>query len=150
MESFGEDIEKLTELSFDVILLDEIQHVKNTATITHRAAASLRAKVKIGLTGTPVENSLDDLHGLFSLCLPDILEVRKNLTGSIAYRLQSKKVSRQKNVCAGLLRPFILRRTRSQVLKELPATIEDSLLCSLTEEQKELYHGVLESEFGRS
>ncbi|HKJ65474.1 MAG TPA: SNF2-related protein, partial [Desulfopila sp.] len=67
------DLALLQEYAFDVIILDEIQNVKNRSTATHQAIAALNGRITVGLTGTPIENSLADLHALFDICLPGLL-----------------------------------------------------------------------------
>lgn len=118
----------------DLMILDEIQHLKNPQTQAHRAAAAVRARMKLGLTGTPIENSVADVKALLDLVLPDYL-------GSNA-RFQKLYVDRGAHGIADLRRvvsPFTLRRLKSDVLLELPEKIEDVRKCLLSDDQASLY-----------
>lgn len=142
-----QDIDELMSHSFDIIMLDEIQHLKNNTTAVHQAVACLLAKVKIGLTGTPVENSLNDLHSLFDICLPGLLGNRRQFENRYLYPITDHKNSKVKEQLGRLVHPFILRRTRGQVLQELPDVIEDDQLCELSQDQLMLYEEVVSGDF---
>lgn len=81
-----QDLDILRMYPFDIILFDGIQHLKNRNTAIHQAAAGLDGRVKIGLTGTPVENSLQDLRSLFDIYLPVFWAVSGNLSGCMFSR----------------------------------------------------------------
>jgi superfamily II DNA or RNA helicase len=138
------DQELLTEIPFDIILLDEIQNLKNSNTGIHKAVATLNAKVKIGLTGTPIENSLTDLHSLFSLCLPGFFGSAKNFSTNFLVPIKDHKNKKVAERLRRLIHPFILRRNRKQVLTELPALTIDDRTCELSESQVKLYRDVVD------
>lgn len=134
-----QDLDVLRQEDFDLIIIDEIQYCKNSKTQAHRAVAALNGRVKIGLTGTPVENSLLDLHALFSLCLPGYLGSAKEFNRNYAEPMAGGNGKEATAMLNRLIHPFILRRSRKQVLTELPAVIEDDRICELSEQQVGLY-----------
>lgn len=122
-------IEQFRGQRFDLIILDEMQTIKNSDTATHQALASIDRGVAVGLTGTPIENSEDELRTLLDFVVPGYLP------GDVADRRTLQR----------LVRPFVLRRTKEQVLTELPPKIVDRRHCEMTDEQRALYRAVLES-----
>lgn len=118
------DIERLSRLPFAVAVFDEVQQLKNRATHAHRAALALPAPMKIGLTGTPIENAEEDLRVLVDLVLP----------GQLDGPLSARRLS-----------PFVLRRLKQAVLHELPEKIEDVRRCPLSDEQRTLYREALDT-----
>ncbi len=138
-----QDLEQLRLCAFDVILLDEIQHLKNRDTAVHQAVAALNGRVKIGLTGTPVENSLQDLRSLFDICLPGLLGSEREFQHNYVQPITEGGNMEIRHRLGRLIHPFILRRSRAQVLTELPDTIEDNRLCQLSDDQISLYREVL-------
>lgn len=138
-----QDLDQLRMLSFDIILLDEIQHLKNRTTAVHQAVAGLNGRVKIGLTGTPVENSLQDLRSLFDICLPGFLGTERQFQLLYADPITKGGNTEVRERLSCLIHPFILRRSREQVLKELPEIIEDDRICELSDDQIGLYREVI-------
>jgi superfamily II DNA or RNA helicase len=132
------DVKRLQPIEWGLVIFDEIQQIKNRATQGYQAAAALRARLKLGLTGTPVENSLDELKSLFDLVLPGYLGTEDDFrdrhgAGDLEpddWHLQSLR---------RLTAPFVLRRIKTAVLDELPEKIEDVRTCSLSDEQLSLY-----------
>ncbi len=119
---------------FELIIFDEIHFLKNRKTAAFAAASGLNADCVIGLSGTPVENKIEELATLLSLCLPDLFAVKQfrdqfKLTGT----------TKQRRKLQQLVAPFILRRTRKQVLKDLPECSEDIRLCTLSPDQVAAY-----------
>jgi len=133
------DQDLLAAIPFDVVLLDEIQNVKNRKTAVHQAVAMLEARVKIGLTGTPIENSLTDLHSLFSLCLPGFFGSIKNFSINFMTPIKEYQNKEVEERLRRLIHPFILRRDRKQVLTELPDLTIDNRTCELSDTQVKLY-----------
>ncbi len=138
------DQDLLAEIPFDIILLDEIQNLKNHKTAMHKAVAILSARVKIGLTGTPIENSLIDLHSLFSICLPGFFGNTKNFTANFLAPIKENKNKEVEQRLRRLIHPFILRRDRRQVLTELPDLIIDNRTCELSDTQIKLYRETID------
>ncbi len=138
------DQELLAEIPFDIIILDEIQNLKNKKTAMHKAVATLNARVKIGLTGTPIENSLTDLHALFSLCLPGFFGSTKNFATHFLTPIEKYKSKKVTKKLHRLIQPFILRRNRKQVLTELPDLTIDDRTCELSDTQVKLYRDAVD------
>ena len=128
------DVAKLEQHCFTLVIFDEMHALKNHATASHQAALRLRADSIIGLTGTPMENRTDELAALLSICLPDLFGIK-----AFAGMFTKKETPRQRTRLRTLVAPFLLRRTRKQVLPDLPACSEDIRLCTLSEEQVSAY-----------
>ena len=126
-----QDIALYREYTFQTLVLDEAQYIKNYATKTSKAIREIRASRKFALSGTPIENTIDELWAIFQVVLPGLMPNRKEFR-----QLEHDKI-------ASLTKPFILRRLKSDVLKELPEKIESVSISELTKEQKELYVGYL-------
>ncbi len=138
-----QDLEQLRLCSFDIVLLDEIQNLKNRTTAVHQAVAALNSRVKIGLTGTPIENSLQDLRSLFDICLPGLLGSEREFHRNYVQPICEAGNTQVRDRLGHLIHPFILRRSRAQVLTELPEIIEDNRICELSADQISLYRDVL-------
>src|SRR5260370_164575 len=124
-------------MKFDSAILDEAQSIKNSATAWAKAARLLRARHRLALSGTPVENHLGELWSLFEFLNPGMLGSASvfQLTGAGA-RNPSEET---RSLLARALRPFILRRTKGQVAKDLPAKGEQTIYCDLGPAQRKLY-----------
>ena len=132
------------KLDFDTIILDEVQHLKNKKTEMYKAACRLNGRVTIGLTGTPLENSTNDLKAIFDLCLPGLLGTDATFNKHYALPIEERNDKKQRDRLARLIQPFLLRRAKPQVLKELPDVIEDIRTCELSEDQVTLYREIVE------
>ena len=129
------------EVHFALAIFDEIQHIKNRDTRGYEAAVRLSADVKIGLTGTPIENSLEELKALFDLVLPGYLGSDEAFSERYV-RSMPEDVEEENPRLEELRRtisPFVLRRLKASVLDELPEKIEDDRTCELSPEQVKLY-----------
>jgi SNF2 family DNA or RNA helicase len=140
------DKEMLREISFEIILLDEIQNLKNRKTGIHRAVDSLHSRVKIGLSGTPIENSLMDLYALFNICLPGMFGTVNRFKQTFMVPITEERDGERRTRLSRLIQPFILRRSRKQVLTELPELIEDDRICELSEDQIGLYRQAVDEQ----
>ncbi len=130
------DIAELGDIDFDYAVLDEAQAIKNASSQTAKACRLLRAQYRLALTGTPVENHLGELWSIFEFLNPGMLGRLPRLR-----KWSGKKSIDQDSLStvASALRPFILRRTKRQVLSDLPAKTEQTLYCDLTAKQRRLY-----------
>ncbi len=117
--------------------------LKNSNTAAFTAASQLQGDSVIGLTGTPVENNIRELETLLSLCLPELFSISR-------FRQQFKQVEtgEQRKLLQRIVAPFILRRTRKQVLKELPECSEDIRLCELSPDQVAAYRQAVDQAKG--
>ncbi len=120
--------------TFELIIFDEMHYLKNKKTAVFAAASGLQSASVIGLTGTPVENSIGELATLLSLCLPGLFAVSR--FRQLFTRADTPK---QRRKLQKIVAPFILRRTRQQVLKDLPSCSEDIRLCKLSPDQVAAY-----------
>ena len=130
---------ELHQRHFTAIFFDEMQHLKNKKTQAHQSALTLDSSCRIGLTGTPIENSSFDLKNLLNICLPGILGSDKQFK----QRYGKGASPEQLQELAKRLSPFILRRDRQQVLQELPDIIDDTHTCELHEDQVAFYRQAL-------
>lgn len=132
------DIDKIANFEFDNLIIDEAQYIKNSKTKNHRAIKNISAKTRIILTGTPVENNIQEYWGLMQLVNPKIFS-KANLI--IKNKDDQQRVERIKRITA----PFLLRRMKKDVLKDLPLKQEQVLYCKMDTKQKELYDKMLQS-----
>jgi len=126
------------EKTFDYIILDEAQAIKNASTESAKAARLLNGQYRLALSGTPVENHLGELWSLFEFLNPGML-------GSASFFRPDKgaaeKLDDETRVfLARVLRPFIMRRTKAQVAQDLPQKMEQTLFCTLEPAQRDLYN----------
>ncbi len=121
---------------FDTCILDESQAAKNAETETAKAVRLINADHRLALSGTPVENHLGELWTLFEFLNPGMLGRAALVGGAVATRNPDPET---REILAKALRPFILRRTKDQVAKDLPAKTEQTVYCDLEAEQRTLY-----------
>ncbi|MFQ5524649.1 MAG: SNF2-related protein [Thermoanaerobaculia bacterium] len=133
------DIGFLATVEFDTVILDEAQAIKNPGSQTAKASRLLNARHRLALTGTPIENHLGELGSLFTFLNPGLLGRLPRLEALNGGRAPSKL---ELEHIAQDTRPFILRRTKAQVLPDLPPKTEQTLLCTLHPEQRDLYDKV--------
>jgi superfamily II DNA or RNA helicase len=131
------DVAQLKDVVFDYAVLDEAQAIKNASSQTAKACRLLRARHRLALTGTPVENHLGELWSIFEFLNPGMLGRLPRLKKwSGTKSLDHDSLS----MVASALRPFILRRSKEQVLADLPAKTEQTLFCDLAGKQRRLYN----------
>jgi superfamily II DNA or RNA helicase len=131
------DVEALAALRFDYAILDEAQAIKNSASRTAKCARALRAEHRLALTGTPVENHLGELGSLFEFLNPGMLGRASALRALV--RPGTAREDGALDALARALRPFLLRRVKTDVLAELPEKTEQAIVCELGKEQRRLY-----------
>jgi superfamily II DNA or RNA helicase len=126
------------DLQFDYIILDEAQAIKNADTASAKAARLLRGDHRLALSGTPVENHLGELWSMFEFLNPGMLGAASvfKLTGAGARNPDEET----RKLLSTALRPFILRRTKEQVAKDLPEKVEQTIFCELEPKQRKLYN----------
>ncbi len=133
------DIETLKEFKFNYIVLDESQAIKNPASLRYKAAFLLQANHKLTLTGTPIENSTFDLYAQMNFVNPGFfgsIESFKEHYSKAIDKEGNIEVSKELNK---MISPFILRRTKEQVAKDLPEKTENILFCEMEDEQRKVY-----------
>ncbi|MDF0529330.1 DEAD/DEAH box helicase [Tsukamurella sp. 8F] len=139
--------EKLAATAWDVVVMDEAQQIKNPEAQVSRAAAKLTATVRIAMTGTPVENRLDELWALFHVTNPGLLGSRSRFRQRFAAPIEKRRSAPAAEALSSLVRPNMLRRTKDLVATELPAKQHTSMVCTLTEEQVRLYREAVDRAF---
>lgn len=134
------DIEIYKKAIFDYVVLDEAHHIKNRATRNAKSVKMLRAGHRLILTGTPIENSLEELWSLFDFLMPGLLSSYDRFVGKY---IRSCNIIGNKSDNLEILKkkvsPFILRRMKEDVLEDLPPVSEILYHCHLTDYQRELY-----------
>lgn len=135
----------ISKIDFDIAVFDEIQIAKNARSLTHRALRLVSAKMRLGLTGTPIENRLFELKALFDLVLPSFLPSDSVFKEFFINPIEKEQNVEKKALLSRLIRPFVLRRKKAEVLLELPEKTEEIAYCNLSKEQLELYRKTFNS-----
>ncbi|MDP3274753.1 MAG: DEAD/DEAH box helicase [Deltaproteobacteria bacterium] len=135
------DAEKLQSVQWDVAILDEAQNIKNPDAQASRAAFGLKATARFALSGTPVENRLDELWSLLRFASPGLLGGRSEFDQRIAKPIESGDSTALARLRVRL-RPFVLRRHKRDVLKELPPRTDVILRCTLSDRERAVYDAV--------
>lgn len=138
--TLSRDVALLAQQTFDVVVLDEAQVIKNEETVTAKAARTLRCRRRIALSGTPIENHLGELWSIFEFLSPGLL-------GTPAFQRALESDSRKPDVAirqlvTSIVRPFVLRRTKKAVAPDLPEKQEQTILVDLNEEQRRIYESL--------
>jgi hypothetical protein len=131
------DAPALSKIAFDYVVLDEAQAIKNASTASAKAVRLLRGAHRLALSGTPIENHLGELWSLFEFLNPGMLGEARLLQMSGGMARNPSEEARQ--LLAQALRPFILRRTKQQVARELPEKTEQTIFCELEGPQRKHY-----------
>jgi superfamily II DNA or RNA helicase len=132
----------LAKLSFDIAIFDEVQIAKNAHSQTHKALRQIDARMRLGLTGTPIENHLLELKALFDVVLPSYLPNDAAFKEFFVHPIERGQDPEKRALLSRLIHPFVLRRKKKEVLLELPDKIEEVAYCPLSDEQKTLYQAV--------
>lgn len=133
------DIKFLKTHHFNYIFLDESQTIKNPNSERYKAARLLQSRNKVVLTGTPVENSTFDLYSQLSFACPGLLGSKQYFKDIYAIPIDKFEYSKRAVELQQKIRPFILRRTKKQVAKELPEKTETVIYCEMNAEQRRIY-----------
>ena len=131
--------ELLANVSWHAVVLDEAQYIKNPSSQTAAAASALRGVHRLALSGTPIENRLLDLWSIMHFSMPGLLGLRAHFQRQ--YDSRTDTLARRR--LSARIRPFILRRTKSEVAKDLPARIEEDLVVEMEGTQAALYRAEL-------
>lgn len=130
------DIKVLGEIPFHVGVFDEAQAIKNLSSARTKAVRQLTCRFKVCLTGTPIENHIGEYYSILDLALPGLLGDYRRFTANVLKDPQAVVLKRA--------RPFVLRRTKSEILTELPPKVESETWLELTAPQKEWYTRMVE------
>ena len=139
------DIKKLKDINFRYVILDESQNIKNATSQTAQAVKQLTSQHKLALSGTPIENKLEELWSVFDFLMPGFLFSMADFNSRYVNPImehQDKIVEKRLKL---QIYPFILRRMKRDVAKDLPDKVENIAYCELTDDQKDFYLQVLDS-----
>ncbi len=136
------DINFLKEIDFHYVILDESQNIKNPQSETAQAARNLNSKNRLALTGTPVENNTMDLWSQFSFLSPGLLGSQSFFKETFMKPIEKSQDVQAASTLKKLIFPFILRRTKDEVVKELPPKVENVIYSPMSEAQQKIYDQV--------
>ncbi len=136
------DIERLSRHDWHLLILDEAQMIRNPATAVSRHVRRLNSRHRLCLTGTPMENHLGDLWSLFDFLMPGLLGTRARFRRLFQLPIERHGDRHRQDLLAARIRPFFLRRTKTEVAPELPRKNEFQQLVGLLPEQQRLYERV--------
>ncbi len=137
-----QETELLSSIDWQAVILDEAQAIKNSATKRSQAAMALKARFKLITTGTPIENHLGELWNLFHFINPGLLGSLNSFNERFAIPIERYQDREAKRKLRKLIRPFILRRIKSQVLEELPSRTEVTLEVEMNQEESHFYEAL--------
>ncbi len=133
------DISMYKYLHFDCMIIDEAQFIKNPGTQVAKAVKSVKASFKAALTGTPIENRCSELWSIFDYCMPGYLFTYKHFKENIELPAVLDGDKNAMDRLKRMISPFVLRRLKKDVLKDLPDKLEENVYAPMTKEQEELY-----------
>ncbi len=134
-----ETAELLKRVSWNVVVLDEAQHIKNYRTKRARHAYALSARFRLATTGTPVENRLEELWALFRFLNPGFLGSHEEFRRRFVIPIEKEKNAEARRRLRRIIKPFLLRRTKAEVLEDLPPKTEVTVPVALSPEEKRYY-----------
>ncbi|MBO4913198.1 MAG: SNF2 helicase associated domain-containing protein [Butyrivibrio sp.] len=138
------DVELYKYLNFECCVIDEAQFIKNPGTLVAKAVKSINASFKVALTGTPIENRLSELWSIFDFCMPGYLFGYKQFHDNIEVPVVSEGDDASTDMLKKMISPFVLRRLKSDVLKDLPDKLEENIYAPMNSSQRELYDAHLQ------
>jgi superfamily II DNA or RNA helicase len=138
------DIDYLSSMEWETVVLDEAQYIKTSSTQFAQAAKRLSARTRLALTGTPIENRLDELWSIFQFVLPGLLGSQQSFRERFEIPIIRNNDFLAKDKLKKLIAPFKLRRVKSEVLQDLPPKVEDMRFCELSAHQQALYRALVE------
>lgn len=136
------DKKEFIKHKFHYVILDEAQYIKNHASQTSQTARSLQAEYKLSLTGTPLENNLTELWSQCAFVNPGLLGSIERFKTDFVTPIEKYQNNQAKEHLKGLLKPFLLRRVKNDVIKDLPPKIEQTVWCEMDSKQKSLYEAI--------
>ena len=137
-QALRNDIEEYKNRIFDIVVLDEAQNIKTTTSQIKKAVMKINSKVNFALTGTPVENNILELWSIFDFVIPGYLDSLSKFKKTYKEAIVNPNSSKINNL-REIIAPFLLRRTKKEVLTELPEKMESNVFVTLSSEQKQLY-----------
>ncbi|MFT4667932.1 MAG: superfamily II DNA or RNA helicase [Polaribacter sp.] len=138
-DTASSDIELLKDFKFNYIILDESQAIKNPDSKRYKAMRLLQSNNKLAMTGTPIENNTMDLYAQLSFTSPGLLGTKTSFKNDFAIPIDNNGDQEAANLLRKLIHPFLLRRTKDQVAKDLPDKTESIIYCEMGVTQRKLY-----------
>lgn len=135
------DLDELLKYKYTTVILDEAQNIKNPNTITAKSVRKLDAEMRLCLSGTPIENNLFELWSLFEFLMPGFLGSQHSFQRGIVKPIKDGH-EESLDYLRTRVKPFIMRRTKNEVAKDLPPKVETVHYCELIDEQRELYNAL--------
>ncbi|OZV11474.1 helicase [Tissierella sp. P1] len=139
------DIGEYRDIFFRYCILDEAQYIKNQESLSAKSVKNIKAKNYFALTGTPMENSLSELWSIFDFLMPGYLLTSKKFIKKYEWPIVKKEDNEKLKELSNQIKPFILRRSKKEVLKELPDKIEQKIVVDMLKDQKKLYKAYLQA-----
>lgn len=139
------DIDELKKHNFRYVILDESQNIKNPESMTSQNVKKLKCEHKLALSGTPVENKLEELWSIFDFLMPGFLFDKSEFNTRYVNPIMERQDKSVEKRLKSQIYPFILRRMKRDVAKDLPDKVENVAFCELTPDQKDFYLEVLDS-----
>ena len=140
-DSLRKDIALYEKIKFNVLILDEAQYIKNQKAGMTKAVKVLNGNHRFAMTGTPIENRLAELWSIFDFLMPGFLYAYKDFASRYETPIAKGKDQVAAESLKSMVRPFILRRLKSEVLKDLPEKLEEIRYVRFEEEQQKVYDG---------
>ncbi|SFT90346.1 Superfamily II DNA or RNA helicase, SNF2 family [Algoriphagus locisalis] len=132
------DLELLKQLEFDLIVADESQAIKNVSSLRYKSIIKLKGKLKLAMTGTPIENGIAELYAHMNFVNPGFFRTFSGFKDQFVKELRNGNPETMEHL-RKKIQPFVLRRTKEEVLTELPDKIEEYLYCEMGAAQKKIY-----------
>ena len=133
------DINFLKECEFECAIFDESQNLKNPSSLAYKSVVQLNARHIFCVTGTPIENGMTDLWAQMNLCNRDILGTQHYFHNYFEQPIQKEKDAQRESLLRAIIKPFLLRRTKKEVAKDLPDKYTMEVFCEMSEEHKSYY-----------
>ena len=138
-QTLRSDIEHLAPLQFGIIIFDESQAFKTASSLVHNAVVRLRSLHRMALSGTPVENDLHELWSLMNVLNPDLLGSHRSFRQSFIAPIAQPMEQQRSELLQRLIAPYFLKRTKEEVLNDLPERQDEMVICPMTDSQASLY-----------
>ncbi|MCQ2203260.1 MAG: DEAD/DEAH box helicase [Bacteroidales bacterium] len=133
------DLQFLSTCHFSYLIVDESQNIKNASSLTYKAASAIDFDRCLMISGTPIENSLEDIWSQMNIANKGLLGNATFFKNYFVHPIERNNDENKKTILQKLIAPFILRRVKSSVASELPPITEQTIICEMTDDQKEIY-----------
>ena len=142
-DSLRNDIEFYNKIDFRFLILDEAQTIKNHTTLKAQSVKSIKSELRFVLTGTPIENSIIDLWSIFDFLMPKYLGIYSEFKERYEKSIVESQSTQAIDNLVKKISPFVLRRTKEEVLTDLPSKVEFIQIATMSEEQQKLYDSLI-------